>query len=348
MSPGKINSATELLLEHAQAIAFADEIERLRKGEVVRSSSKLLSLDPFLNKNGLIRADGRLQKARVNFQQQHQILLPDTYRLTNLLVEGEHLRLLYVGPQALLATVRTRYWPLNGRNLARQIFHKCIVCYKANPTPVSQIMGSLPTARVQSSRPFFVTDVDFAGPIVTLVNKGRGRKTTKSYIALFVCFATKAIHLEAVSELTNAAFLVTLRRFVARRGCPQQIHSDNGTTFVGANRELREVFEFIRKKVDNSKLQQLFSENNIRWSFIPPRSPHMGGLWEVGVKSCKFHLKRIIGQSMFTFKGFATVLAQIEAILNSRPLTPMSSDPTDYQPLIPGHFLVGGAAHKRP
>ncbi|XP_048514357.1 uncharacterized protein LOC125501757 [Athalia rosae] len=341
LSPGELNSATELLLKHVQASAFTDEIEKLRKGEVIRSSSKLLSLDPFLDKNGLIRVGGRLQRAKVGFQQQHQIVLPDTHRLTNLLVEREHLRLLHVGPQALLAAVRTRYWPLNGRNLARRIFHKCIVCYKANPTPVSQIMGSLPTARVQPSRPFFVTGVDFAGPIVTLVNKGRGRKTTKSYVALFVCFATKAIHLEAVSELTTAAFLATLRRFVARRGCPQQIHSDNGTNFVGANRELKEVFGFIRKEVEHSKFQQFVSENNIQWSFIPPRSLHMGGLWEAGIKSCKFHLKRIIGQLMFTFEEFTTVLAQVEAILNSRPLTPMSSDPADYQPLTPGNFSVG-------
>ena len=202
-------------------------------------------------------------------------------------------------------------------------------------------MGALPKDRVQPCRPFFVTGVDFAGPTVTLVNKGRGRKTNKSYIALFVCFATKAIHLEATSELTTAAFLATLLRFVARRGCPQRIYSDNGTNFVGANRELQEVFEFIRKEVEDSKISKFCSENNIQWSFIPPRSPHMGGLWEAGVKSCKFHLKRITGQSMFTFEGLATVLTQIEAILNSRPLTPMSSDPAEFQPLTPGHFLVG-------
>ncbi|XP_011166516.2 uncharacterized protein LOC105200583 [Solenopsis invicta] len=202
-------------------------------------------------------------------------------------------------------------------------------------------MGSLLSDRVKPSKPFDITRVDFAGPIITLVNKGRGRKTFKSYIALFICFATRAIHLEATSELTTAAFMATLRRFIGRRGLPRKICSDNATNFVGAKRELEELYAFVRSSIDGAVGDNL-QEKGIEWSFIPPYSPHMGGLWEAGVKSCKYHLKRVMGNTLFTFEELSTVLVQIKACLNSRPLPPLSSDALDLQALTPGHFLVGG------
>ncbi|XP_070156737.1 uncharacterized protein [Polyergus mexicanus] len=197
-------------------------------------------------------------------------------------------------------------------------------------------MGSLPSDRVRPSRAFAVTGVDFADPITTLVNKGRGRKTNKSYIALFVCFSTRAIHLEATSELTSA-FLATLRRFIGRRGRPRKLYVTN---FVGANRELQEIHQFAQAEVEGN-IGKVLTNEGIEWKFIPPFSSHMGGLWEAGVKSCKYHLKRVMGSALFTFEELSTALIQIEACLNSRPLTPMSTDPADLLPLTPAHFLVG-------
>ncbi|XP_011858374.1 PREDICTED: uncharacterized protein LOC105555930 [Vollenhovia emeryi] len=208
-------------------------------------------------------------------------------------------------------------------------------------------MGSLPSDIIHPSRAFTITGVDFAGPITTLVNKGRGRKTNKSYIALFVCFSTKAIHLEATSELTTAAFIASLRRFIGQRGRPRTLYSDNGTNFIGANRELKEVYQFVRAEVETG-IGDMFANENIEWKFIPPDSPHMGGLWEAGVKSCKYHLKRVMGNVLFTFEELATALSQIEACLNSRPLSSMSADPMDLQPLTPAHFLIGEALTSLP
>lgn len=135
-------------------------------------------------------------------------------------------------PQFLLATLRRKYWPLSVRNLIRQVCHSCVRCFKSNSKDLTQAMGLL-SNRITPLRAFSITGVDFAGPIIILLNKGRGRKTCKSYIAFFVCFSTKAIHLEAVSELSTAAFL-TLHRFIGRRGLPSKICSDNAN-FVGEN-----------------------------------------------------------------------------------------------------------------
>jgi len=163
---------------------------------------------------------------------------------------------------------------------------------------------------------------------------------SKSYIALFVCFATRAIHLEVVSELSTSAFMAALRRFVGRRGIPHKICSDNATNFIGAKRELEEIHDLIHTTVKGT-IGDALQQMHIEWTFIPLYSPHLGGIWEAGVKSCKYHLRRIMGNTLFTFEKLTTALVQIEACLNSRPISPLSSDPADLLPLTPGHFLIG-------
>jgi hypothetical protein len=152
---------------------------------------------------------------------------------------------------------------------------------------------------------------------------------------------TKAVHIELVSDLTTDAFLATLKRFIARRGIVTDLFSDNGTNFVGANNELHNLEQLFKNQINREKIVNTLANDQITWHFIPPRAPHFGGLWEASVKSLKNHLKRVIGDAHLTFEAFSTVLTQIEAILNSRPLTPMSNDPNDLSCLTAGHFLIG-------
>lgn len=178
----------------------------------------------------------------------------------------------------------------------------------------------------------------YAGPFHIRSTKGRGHKTHKAYCVLFVCLATRAIHLEVADDYTSNGFLATFERFSARRGLPATVFSDNGTNFQGADKELtRRIREILR----DPEIKNHFAFDEICWQFIPPTAPQFGGLWEAGVKSVKFHLKRVLGQFTPTFEEFSTLLCKIEAILNSRPLSPLYDDPESFDLLTPGYFLVG-------
>ncbi|GFX84848.1 uncharacterized protein TNCV_4996801 [Trichonephila clavipes] len=154
----------------------------------------------------------------------------------------------------------------------------------------------------------------------------------------FLAKTSKAVHLEIVSDLTTDAFLATLKRFVARRGKCATISSDNAKN-VGANREFKRLHNLL--KFPEEKLSSYLSSEGISWNFMPPRAPNFGGLWEAGVKSFKFYLKRAVGNLKMTLEEFLTIITQIEGILNSRPITPLSEDIDDLEVLTPGHFLIG-------
>ena len=224
--------------------------------------------------------------------------------------------------------------------MVKSCLRKCIICCRWRHQPPVQLMGTLPRARVIPCRPFIRAGVDYAGPIQVRSGRGRGQKSVKGYIALFICLATKAVHLELVSDGSAETFLAALRRFVARRGICSEMYSDCGTNFVGANRELRTLLRAAL--LDGRDLLATIAAEGIEWKFNPPAAPHFGGLWEAAVKSVKHHLRRQIGEQKLTFEELSTLLAGIEACLNSRPLEPLSDDPEDLQALTPGHFLIGG------
>lgn len=338
LSITELNNSLHVLVKNAQIESFPLEYSLLKTKKPLPQSSNILCLNPFMQ-NDVIRVGGRLALSPYCHDKKHPIILHHKHTLTKLIMQTEHIKLLHAGPQLLLSTVRERFWPTHGKSLASKIVHKCVTCFRAKPSIYNPIMGNLPKTRVTPSAPFLNTGIDYAGPFLIRNWRGRGYKTSKCYIAIFVCFATKAIHIELVSGLESQTFLAALRRFISRRGKPREMVSDNATTFHGANNDLVELSVFLREH--SNELTSSCSDEGILFKFLPAYTPHMGGLHEAAVKSCKFHLKRILGQALLTYEEFSTVLIQIEGILNSRPLCPMSSNDTDFTALTPAHFLIG-------
>ncbi|XP_072384596.1 uncharacterized protein [Diabrotica undecimpunctata] len=345
LSLKEIENAELCIIKLVQGQAFAQEIHVLRSGKSLPSKSNLLSLCPFLD-SGLLRVGGRLKNSAFDEDKKHPIVLPSSHHVTKLIFTDLHIASMHAGPQHLLYLMREKYWPIHGKNTAKAIFRNCITCFKARPTSNNPLMANLPSYRVQPSFPFCYTGVDYAGPFPPKDRRGRGFKGYKGYVCLFICLSTKALHLELVSDLSTPTFISALRRFVSRRGLPSEIHSDNGTNFVGARNELVAVGEFLKNNEGNI-LDECVNQH-ISWKFIPGYSPHFGGIWEAGVKSVKFHMKRVLSNSLLVYEDFQTVLVQIEGILNSRPISPLSNDPSDLNPLTPAHFLIGRSLRHLP
>ncbi|KAL0822414.1 hypothetical protein ABMA28_004489 [Loxostege sticticalis] len=327
-------------IKHWQAQEFKEDLIKLKNGEQLNKKSKLTCLSPFLDEFGVLRVGGRLSGAAIDENRKHPIIIPAKTHFTNLLIKEAHARTLHGGPQLMVTHLRSRYWILDVKNQVKFFCRKCVICIRHSSRTTEQLMGQLPASRVTPGRPFRQSGVDYAGPINIRTSKGRGHHSYKGYICLFICMATRAIHLELVSDLTSQGFLAAFKRFVARRGYCSDLFSDNGTNFVGANRELKQLLAEEKSQVA-VEIADWLANNGTTWHFIPPHAPNFGGLWEAGVKSTKHHLKRVIGVSTLTFEELYTVLSQIEACLNSRPLCQLSTESADPVPFTPGHFLIG-------
>lgn len=322
----------------AQKESFPQELTDLERGREVKDSSVLHALHPQLV-DGIIRVGGRLRNAPVAESRKHPIILHHRHPLSKLVLTHYHEKFYHAGQQLLVASVRGEFWITSIRTLARKVIFECVDCFRAKPSVLQQLMADLPLERVNPAPPFLKVGLDYCGPfLVTYPNRRSSPK--KCFVAVFVCLVTKAVHLELVADLTTEAFLAALKRFVARRGRPEVIMCDNAKNFVGAKRELKELLRlFLDQQFQYTVTAHAVNER-IDFKFIPARSPNFGGLWEAAVKSFKGAFKRTIGTKTLQYDEMITVLTQVEAVLNSRPLTPISNDPGDFEALTPGHFLV--------
>lgn len=331
---------TELTIaRYLQKMYYPQEYKALANNKSIPRSSSLASLAPFIDDSGTMRVGGRLKHAAIPFDSKHQILLPPSHPYTKALLVQLHNEYYHCGAQSLLYILRQRYWVTSGQRACNSVTHSCIRCAKLRPVFMQQLMANLPKDRITPCHPFSICGVDFCGPF-TIKFGSRNRLRTKMYVCLFVCFVTKAVHIEVVTNVSTDAFISTLQQFIARRGKPYKIYSDNATNFVGANNFLKDLYLQFATQQHNDEVRR-FCQPDIEWCFIPPRSPHFGGLWESGVKIAKRHMTRKLLNYVPTENELRTIMYQVEAIMNSRPISPMSNDANDLIPLTPGHFLIG-------
>ncbi|XP_058828037.1 uncharacterized protein LOC131687953 [Topomyia yanbarensis] len=331
-------SALLHLVRFAQRECFEQELKDLQREGQVKSTSRINTLHPIML-DGIVRVGGRLVNTLVSTERKRPIVLDKNHPFTSLVMLHYHYKLLHAGQQLLIGSVRDRFWPLSIRSLARQTIHRCVTCFRNKPTVHEQLMADLPSERVTPAPPFLPVGVDYCGPFF-IKYPNRQRIPVKYYAAIFVCLVTKAVHIEMIADLTTSGFLAALKRFVGRRGKPAIIMCDNGSNFVGAKRELDELRQTFLSQQSQQSIISEAADSGMQFRFIPAKTPNFGGLWEVAVKSMKQHLRRTIGLKILTPDELQTVFVQIESCLNSRPLTPLSNDPSDFEALTPGHFLI--------
>ncbi|XP_058797621.1 uncharacterized protein LOC131667864 [Phymastichus coffea] len=350
LSQAEIVYAERQILLLIQRECFSFEIRLLKsttklisKGPngAFRSRTKFDELNPFLDEHGLIRVDGRLKNSNLQFNQKYPILLPSNHHVSDLIIRDAHHRNLHGGVQSTLYRIRERFWILNGRNQIQHVLRRCVPCLRQRPKFSHAKMADLPESRVNPAFTSAKTGVDFFGPIMIKEKKDRNRSFLKAYGSVFVCMATKAVHIEIASDLSAEGFLACFRRFVATHGKPTTMYSDNGTNFVGANSELQRIYQLHNSPEFKDAIQSFAAAERIEWNFNPPLSPYFGGLWEAAVKSFKHHLNRVVKDQKLTYEQLETLLKEIAAVLNSRPLYAISADPNDSLAITPAHFLIG-------
>ncbi|KAJ8359096.1 hypothetical protein SKAU_G00156210 [Synaphobranchus kaupii] len=296
--------AEMIVLQRAQQQSFPEDYKRLKAGKSVSSGSRLLTLAPEIDKSSdLMRVGGRLRRLEgLDDLTLHPVVLDASHPTTRLLIQKYDGDLHHPGPERVFAELRRSFWIIRGREAIRRYQHACVECQCWRARPSIPKMADLPAARLRLHKPaFHSTGVDCFGPMLVKV----GRRHEKRWGILFKCLTTRAVHLDLLSSMDADAYLMALRRFIARRGTPAEMWSDQGTNFKGGE------------------------------------PPHFGGVWEREVRSVKSALYTCVGAQPVQEEVLLTVLLEVEAILNSKPLGYVSADIADIDPVTPNSLLMG-------
>ena len=301
----------------------------------ISKKSDIYSLEPYLAADGLLRVRGTLELAPIQDSLKHPAIVSQQHHVTELIVRHTHeVRTLHSGREHTLGSLRQHFWISRCRPLINRVIRSCMICKRRRAEPLKQRMSDLPEDRVTPGKPAFShVGVDCFGPF--LVKKGRRQE--KKYGCLFTCLEIRAIHIEKLDSLEADAFINALIRFSARRGTPELIRSDNGTNFTGAERELRETMQTWNR---SPPVEKWFQWRNIEWHFNPPASSHMGGVWERMIRTVRKVLTSVVGSQVLDDERLATLFCEVESVVNSRPLTIVSDDPEDLEPLTPEDLLL--------
>jgi len=315
LSNEELDLAETRIVKQTQQDEFQEEIEGLIRGEKISKASKIYALNPFLDEIGILRVNTRLDNSAMSYSEKFPSIIPAKSTLARLLIHHAHRKLLHAGVSTVISELRRKFWIIHSRREVKSCIKTCALCKRRNSKPVRERWAPLPAERVDSGpiRPFDSVGIDYVGPLQC--------QSKKCYIVLFTCLRVRAIHLELVESLESKEFISAFHRFVARRGIPSCLFTDNAKTFKGSETDI-------------------INEFRLRWNYITERSPHKGGAWERLVRSVKSPLRMVLRQANLSVKEMTTILCKIEALINKRPLCYVCQEPDERIVLTPEDFLI--------
>ncbi|XP_031350458.1 uncharacterized protein LOC116176124 [Photinus pyralis] len=309
----ELKKAENLIFKFVQLDAFTGD-ERKR----------LATLSSFVDEDGLIRVETKILKREDSNEFRRPILLPARHPVVSAVVYDAHVKACHIRTQGLLAILRERFWILGGRRSISVIIRKCSICRRHLSKPMVTEDPALPNNRVRDAAAFEIVGIDFAGPLVL-------KNEEMVWICVFTCAIYRAVHLELCTSLSTPNFFKALRRFISRRGRPKTIYTDNGTNFVGAAN--------ILNTVDWNAIVRETSCERLEWRFNPPAAPWWGGFCERMVGMIKQLLRRVLGRASLNYEDLMTILCDCEAVINSRPISFLSSSSQELMALCPVMYL---------
>ena len=343
----EFKEAEQKLILMVQDAHFAHELAELKTQSATTKTRKLAKksirriyqLDPFVDgKDGMLRVGGRIRNSSEDEKLKFPVILPRKALISQRIAEHYHRLMEHGGRTSTINEIRANgYWIIGISGMVRSLIFRCVGCRIQRGAMGCQKMSNLPAERMSTEPPFTYCGVDMFGPF----SVKEGRKVLKRYCALFTCMSSRAVHIEVTASMNTDSFIQALRRFVARRGVIRTIRSDNGGNFVGADNELQQAWE----EMDHSKISDYLSSRNcdwIKWERNVPLASHMGGVWERQIRSVRNVLNSMMKSHARPLdnESFCTLMAEVEAIVNSRPLTIEDLNNPENMPLTPNHLLT--------
>lgn len=336
------SQAKTRIFKAVQEEVYKEELKCLTQGSTVHCQSSFAKLDPFIDENGLIRVGGRIRRADLGDQEKHPLILPAGHHVTTLLVRHYHDKVAHQGRHFTEGALRTAgVWIVGGRKLISSILFKCVTCRKLRGRIEVQKMSDLPADRLATDPPFTHVGLDVFGPWTVTTRRTRGGAAeSKRWAVIFACLSTRAVHLEVIESMSTSSFINAMRRFLSIRGPVKHLRSDRGTNFIGACRELQ-------INTDDPEIKNYLQEQGCTWTFNAPHSSHMGGAWERLIGVARRILDGLLakdGATRLSHEVLTTLMAEVMAIMNARPLIPVSNDAEVPEILSPATLLTQKAS----
>jgi len=324
ISVSELKEARNLWIKSIQTNSYKKELHDIARGN---RNSLVHQLKLFVGEDGNLRCGGRLHNACLKYDNKFPFLIPKRHHFTNLVVRWAHRHLLHAGETCTISFIRHVYWIPQIRQVVKGILRSCVTCRKVQGRPFRMPeTPPLPKCRLEEAPPFTVCGVDFTGALVYRNNNNY--TMNKAYICLFTCAVTRAVHLEVVTDMTSRTFIQAFRRFAARRSLPSVMVSDNGSTFLAASEEIKNICDYL-------------SHRHVKWTFIPKRAPWFGGFYERLIGVTKTSLKKTLGKQLVSLDELITLITELEAVINDRPISYTSTGLDEPEALTPSMLLHG-------